>query len=437
MKKKLISAILSASMLFSVSATLSGCGGGEYPVKVANVTIEKEPKNIAVLDPRVADIVSFMGYDVKIVGRSSDVNQEWLSVAPEFGTMYEPDIDKIAKSEADLVLVGSTLSQEDKNRLKSLGIDSVQLALPETPTQLKKSYETIGKILGGTLSGENKGKDAYSKLINNMNEIKSAVESYRASNVHDTVCYIGTFADQLQIITSGTIGDMILNSTGADNIAINIVDKHLDANVLRVANPDFIFYDTPETLAAIKADKVLSQLSAIKNNKVLQISTSEMTRYGNSMIETLNKMVSFMYPELSKGNTESTTLKNENATKGEEATKTDATKAQTTNPSDEKTTESKPTETTEPTTENTSVADKYKISLDGLSLKPEDEDKNVKAVQQRLFDLGYVDDKENITGYYGQITEKAVKDFQKKNGIKTTGTADNKTLVKLFDSSAK
>ena len=58
-------------------------------------------------------------------------------------------------------------------------------------------------------------------------------------------------------------------------------------------------------------------------------------------------------------------------------------------------------------------------------------------MQQRLFDLGYVSDKENITGYYGEISKKAVTEFQKKNGIKETGTADNATLVKLFSSDAK
>ena len=80
--------------------------------------------------------------------------------------------------------------------------------------------------------------------------------------------------------------------------------------------------------------------------------------------------------------------------------------------------------------------DKYKINLDKLSLKYEDENDNVKIMQQRLYDLGYVDDKENITGYYGDISKEAVENFQTKNGIKATGNADNATLVKMFDSNA-
>ena len=70
-------------------------------------------------------------------------------------------------------------------------------------------------------------------------------------------------------------------------------------------------------------------------------------------------------------------------------------------------------------------------------MQRQDDDDDVKAMQQRLFDLGYVSDKENITGYYGEISKAAVTAFQKKNGIKETGTADNATLVKLFSSDAK
>ena len=72
-----------------------------------------------------------------------------------------------------------------------------------------------------------------------------------------------------------------------------------------------------------------------------------------------------------------------------------------------------------------------------MSLKEEDDNDDVKAMQQRLFDLGYVSDKENITGYFGEISKKAVSAFQKASGMKETGEADNATLVKLFASDAK
>ena len=80
-----------------------------------------------------------------------------------------------------------------------------------------------------------------------------------------------------------------------------------------------------------------------------------------------------------------------------------------------------------------SEAEKYDIAInDELSLKKDDNNANVKAMQQRLFDLGYITDSENVTGYYGDVSVKAVETFQKNSKLEETGTADNKTLVALF-----
>ena len=58
-------------------------------------------------------------------------------------------------------------------------------------------------------------------------------------------------------------------------------------------------------------------------------------------------------------------------------------------------------------------------------------------MQQRLFDLGYIDDEENVTGYYGEVSKTAVSDFQSKNGLKDSGEADKETLAALFAENAK
>ncbi|HCA04924.1 MAG TPA: hypothetical protein DEO32_03390 [Ruminococcaceae bacterium] len=77
------------------------------------------------------------------------------------------------------------------------------------------------------------------------------------------------------------------------------------------------------------------------------------------------------------------------------------------------------------------------MTLTGVSLKKEDENANVKIMQKRLYDLGYIEEADNVTGYYGDVSEKAVQQFQQANGMKGTGTADNATLLKLFDKTAK
>lgn len=426
MRKRIVSIALAFVLVLSVAVTFTGCGNDDYPVEVANITIESEPKNIVVLDASTADIISYTGYDIKMVGRSDEVNQDWLSVVPSVGSQTAPDVDKIKTYETDVVFAGENLDKSVKESLEKENIKVITMSQAKTPKSLETNYVTLGKILGGKVTGANKGASSYDDLISNMENVKSSVKTQINSDILYTVCYLYYEDNNLKLMTSGTYGDMLLGYTGAVNAAVNIDENKVDVNTLKVANPNFIFYADEATLNAIKADAVLSKLTAVTGGKTLMVTADDMNRQGKTALDTLQKMTEFMYPSLKKS-----------AATKDEASKTTATVAATTQANNSKTATTAPANAaTTPSAATTSLADKYKIKLDKLTLKYEDENGNVKIMQQRLYDLGYVDDKENITGYYGDISKEAVKNFQTKNGIKATGEADNATLVKMFDSSA-
>lgn len=403
MKNKIISVALVLMLALSSVLVFSGCGDGEYPVEVANIKISSEPKNIVVLDASTADIIECIGYEVKMVGRSDEVNQKSLSAAPSVGSAQSPDINKIIDTGADLVFVNDSLSDESRAKLDENKINVVNIAVAGSQKQLETTYATVGRILGGNTVGAAKGEEAYSKLISQMEDIKSKVTAADNNAALNTVCYMYSVNGKLRLTTSGTYGDMLLGYTGCVNVAVNIDENKVEVNTLKVANPNYLFYSDEQTLQAIKDDSVLSGLSAIKDGKTLMISADEMNRQGLSAINTLNKMVGFIHPELAVKDSDN------------ESSDTSATEAVV-----------------------KSVADDYKIKLDDdLSLAPDDENDNVKAMQQRLFDLGYIDDEENVTGYYGEVSKTAVSDFQSKNGLKDSGEADKETLAALFAENAK
>lgn len=426
MRKRIVSIALVFVLALYAAVLFSGCGNDEYPVEVANITIASEPKNIVVLDAPTADIISYAGYDIKMVGRSDEVNQDWLSVVPSVGSQTSPNVDKIKTYETDIVFAGENLDKNVKESLEKENIQVITMSQAKTPKALETNYVTLGKILGGKVTGSNKGASAYDDLISNMEMVKSSVKTEVNSDILYTVCYLYFEDNNLKLMTSGTYGDMLLGYTGAVNAAVNIDENKVDVNTLKVANPNFIFYADDATLNAIKADAVLGKLTAVTGGKTLMVTADEMNRQGKSALNTLDKMVGFMYPSLNK-----------NTVTRDEAAKTAATVAATTTANNNQTTTNNQTATTAPANAaTTSLADKYKIKLDKLTLKYEDENGNIKIMQQRLYDLGYIDDKENITGYYGDVSKAAVKSFQTKNGIKATGNADNATLVKMFDSNA-
>ena len=412
--KKFVSILLAALMCCAVVLPLAGCANENYPVTVANITIKTEPKAIVVLDPSAADIISYMSYDAKIVGRSAEVDQSYLAVAPTFGTAASPDVGGIISAGTEVVFANNAIPDDVVDRLQEKDIKVIKMSLADSPSALETNYLTIGKILGGAKTGETKGKESYQKLIEHMERLKIEATSTN-STVLNTACYLYSGRGGLRLMTSGTYVDMLIGYTGAVNVAVNIDQNNVDENTLKIANPNYVFYDSEETLNAVKQSAVLSKLTALSENKTLMITSPEISRQGLTALETLEKMVYFMHPELNK-----------------KASADSAATQAATQPATQAT-----TAPAQQATEPKSVADQYKITIDDLTLAYEDENDDVKAMQQRLFDLGYIDDKENVTGYYGDVTKEAIAAFQKKSKLDENGEeADSKTLEALFMSNA-
>ncbi|MEE0843732.1 MAG: peptidoglycan-binding protein [Ruminococcus sp.] len=428
--KRIISVLLAAVMVCTAAVIFAGCGDGNYPVTVANITIDKEPEAIVVLDPSAADIISYMNYDGKIVGRSTEVDQSYLSVAPDFGAAAEPDVNSIINSGAQVVFAGDKINDDAVKQLQEKKIQVIKMSLADTPKELETNYLTIGKILGGAVTGLEKGTSSYEKLIEHMEKLKIEVSSSTTSGALETACYLYVDDGSLRVMTSGTYVDMLIGYTGAVNVAVNIIDGNVEVNTLRIANPNYIFYSDEQTLNAIQSDDVLSKLTAVTSGKALQVSEKDITRQGLTALATLEKMIGFMHPELAK-----------KATTDEAATQAQTPAQTATEAATQAATQAAAQATQAANEVPHSEADRYDIKItDDLSLKKGDEDKgdskDVWELQHRLWNLDYLVGVDNVTGYFGDLTEQAVKDYQKAAGFEVTGVADNKTIKALFMSDA-
>ncbi len=70
----------------------------------------------------------------------------------------------------------------------------------------------------------------------------------------------------------------------------------------------------------------------------------------------------------------------------------------------------------------------------GISLG--DRNDSVRRIQQLLSKYGYLSSS-NVTGYFGEVTEKAVKNFQSRNGLVSDGSVGVQTMAKLTGGSAR
>ncbi|MBO4298812.1 MAG: murein L,D-transpeptidase [Clostridia bacterium] len=77
------------------------------------------------------------------------------------------------------------------------------------------------------------------------------------------------------------------------------------------------------------------------------------------------------------------------------------------------------------------VSDRFPVYCE--TLQAEDTGAEVLRLQRRLCALGYLFDAPD--GVYGELTEEAVRFFQRRNGILPTGVADERTQLRLFGES--
>ncbi len=66
-----------------------------------------------------------------------------------------------------------------------------------------------------------------------------------------------------------------------------------------------------------------------------------------------------------------------------------------------------------------------------------DENDDIKKIQKRLKELGYGKFEDGITNYFGEMTAKAFKQFQKNNGLDDDGYAGADALRLLFSDKVK
>ncbi|MBQ8000410.1 MAG: peptidoglycan-binding protein [Ruminococcus sp.] len=391
MFKKLPAIILCLIMVLTLALTLGGCADddGNYPVTVGQTIFKEKPEKVAVMSDNLADIIYYMGYSTQICAISDACTQEELTkYIDSVGDEVTPDADAIIASGAEYVLTDTPLSSAVSEKLKDNDIEVINLMLPTNDDQLKTVYNALGKIFGGSIDGAKAGTDAHTRLTETLTQAEKETEG---STIVKLVCYL--YLDENNALCSfnnTTCEGMVLDYVSATNVASNFPEEKVDESILRLSNPDYIFYDNEAVLEYLNSKPALKDMTALSSNNTFVLPKSSLQRLGTSMIDTQSFMLSKMFPNSVS-----------EATKGE------------------------------------SLASRYGITITEDSHYELGADhQDVKAIQRRLLDLGYlVLDDNTATTYYGSKTAQAVTDFQTANGLQVTGIADKATLEALFLSS--
>ncbi len=379
-------------LVLSLCFMLAGCkGDANYPVTVGHTEFNESPDKVVSLSDNIADIICYMGYSSKLSGVSDSCTQKELKeYVTSVGSELSPNTELIVNSNTKVVFTDSTLDEAVKVNLEDKGVKVVKMLYPENEAQLKSLYSSLGAILGGNNDGRQKGTASYDRLISILNSARDEVSSVASTK---TLCYLYLDAQgRLCAYTGKADEGMVLNYLGVTNIAANFESGYVDENILKLSNPDYIFFDSSAVMEKLTSTESLQKLNAITKGHVYELKKEELSRQGQSLIDVQAFMLSSMFPNF-----------------------VDA-----------------------PVNYSEDLSSAYGITLtEDMNFKVEDDNENVIYIQQRLIDLGYLDlEGDEPTTYFGTMTEEALMAFQTKNALEPSGIASFETLKKLFDSNA-
>ena len=443
MFKKIVALALAAGMVLSAT-TCNSSRSEEYPVKLANITISKAPDRVIVLSDSIADILVSCGFIKKIEGRSDECTQEEISGVKTVGSKLKPDLEKISALSPDVIFADSDMPKEQLTKLNESGFTVITFVPATSMSGISDLFGNVGAVMAGETTGREIGEERAETLSVTMDDLQRLIPE---SKVLVTACYL--YDEKGTSLKDDTPSGKLFEYLNAVNVCKAGVADDEAFNALKLANPQYIFCDIGVKDKIMKSE-LFKDFSAVKNKQVYELSSELFSRQGNSLVEALTDMIEIMYPsvsinpedpikrtESSKAETSKAETSKAETSKAEtskaETSKAETSKADTSKAETSKAETSK-AETSKATTSKVKADTSLKITKD-MFFEFGDIKDDIKKVQNRLEALGYFN--EEKSGYYGEVTQKAVKAFQKANKLTQSGNCDYKTLTLMFSAKAK
>lgn len=429
-KMKKLLAIAAAGALMLSAAACSAVKGKDYPVTVANYTFTQKPQTVVCLSDSVADILISCGYSDTIKGKTDECDQQELEDAVSIGSKSAPSVKKIEQLSPDVVFADKTVSQNVVESLSADGICVLNMITAEDSGELETLYSSIGAVLEGNEEGRENGTKKAQNLLVTMSDLQRAAPE---PEIRPVVCYL--YDENCTAATSDKFCGKLFDYANAVNAfaeapdinpmeGIGETNKYIEG--LKRGDAAFIFCDKG-LKEKLLANPELAGVTAVKNGAVYEIGANVFERQGCTVTETLSYIIETIYPELAPES-----KPEENSTedsKPEENSKPEESAAQDSKPEENSTEESKPEESAPAV--KVEADDSLEITDDLFFEKGTQYDEFDK-VQLRLAYLGFYNPENGITGYFGDLSEKAFKRFEKANGLKPNGKITRGELKLLF-----
>lgn len=310
--KKSIAAILAVMMMFSFAACAkdskgnnlnkvpNGTSGTKYPYTVKDsrgkeTIIEKEPKKIVSVAPNITELVYVLGKGDELVGRTDycDYPKEAKKVQ-SIGSLTDPNIEKIIELKPDIVIASTHFKEDVAKKLEDLGIKVVVLY---NANDFNGVYDTI-TTLGQIINSQDKASNLVASMKNKIEAVKEKVKGKEAPKVYYVV---GFGKDGDYTATGETFISEMLEIAGGTNIAKEASGWKYSLEKIIEKNPKYIIISKNFGMKGqFVSTAGYKELSAVKNNNVIEIDDNLLNRQGPRLAEGIETLAKILHPDLFK-----------------------------------------------------------------------------------------------------------------------------------------
>ena len=256
------------------------------------MTISKPPQRIISLSSSNTEILFALGLESRVVGVDQYSNYPPSAKSkPAVGGFADPDLEKIVALEPDLVLgtsihVKSILPELERRGLTTVIID------PKNVSGVLDSVRLVAKITGQ----QKEASAVISGMQAKIDSVQSAVKGAKPVRVFFEI------SPDLYTAGPGTFVNDVLQMAGGANIAAGAGTDwpQLSQESLILADPEVILLAdqpadvTPEMVAARPG---WSEVSAVKNKRILVINDDLTSRPGPRVVDGLEFVAKALHPD--------------------------------------------------------------------------------------------------------------------------------------------
>ncbi|MDQ0273243.1 ABC transporter substrate-binding protein [Cytobacillus purgationiresistens] len=311
-------------VLLLAGAVLAGCGNeaqetednkqegnqqeqSAFPTTITDaqdreIVIENKPEKIVSLIPSNTEIAFELGLGDEIVGVSDFDNYPDEANDKEKIGGQEFNVEKIISLSPDLVLAHNSSAHNGEAGLQQLRDSGITVLVVNDAASFDEVFESITMI--GTAAGEKeKAEELIKQLKDRLVEVEEKAKSILPED-RKTVFVEISPAPEIYAVGQETFLNNMLQLIQADNVVTEEGWPKLDEESVIERNPEVIIttygYYTENAEGQVLNRNGWQDVTAIKNEQVIDVHSDKVTRTGPRLIEGVEELAKAIYPEVFK-----------------------------------------------------------------------------------------------------------------------------------------